>query len=100
MKRATRTLALALAIAALPLPVFAQDVGPALDPGAMTGWAGGAAMQHSLRHRGTRRAPPMSTSEASARAKCARRYTVASNLGMDHPATQHLFRLCRAAGYY
>ncbi|RZF65151.1 hypothetical protein EWE75_07210 [Sphingomonas populi] len=95
-----RKLALALAIAVLSTPAFAQDVGPALDPGAMTGWAGGAAAQYSLRHRGRRRAPPMSASEASARAKCAHRYTVASNLGMDHPTTRHLFRLCRAAGYY
>ena len=91
---------LVLAIACGAFPAAAQDVGPALDPGAMTGWAGGAAAQYSLRHRGTRRAPPMSASEASARAKCARRYTVASNLGMDHPTTRHLFQLCRAAGYY
>lgn len=97
--RFPRTL-LVLAVACGSAPAAAQDVGPALDPGAMTGWAGGAAAQYSLRHRGTRRVPPMSASEASARAKCARRYTVASNLGMDHPTTRRLFQLCRAAGYY
>ncbi|WP_420139535.1 hypothetical protein [Sphingomonas sp.] len=86
--------------ACVTIPAAAQEVGPALDPGSMTGWAGGAAAQHSLRHGGTRRAAPMSAKEASARAKCARRYTVASNLGMQHPTTRRLFRLCRAAGYY
>ena len=96
--RLPRTL-LIFAAACGSIPAAAQDVGPALDPGAMTGWAGGAAAQYSLRHGATRRAPPMSAKEASARAKCARRYTVASNLGMQHPTTQRLFKLCRAAGY-
>ncbi|WP_442677997.1 hypothetical protein ACSBM8_10590 [Sphingomonas sp. ASY06-1R] len=91
---------LILAAACGSVPAAAQDVGPALDPGAMTGWAGGAAAQYRLRHGGTRRTPPMSAKEASARAKCARRYTVASNLGMKHPTTQRLFKLCRAARYY
>jgi hypothetical protein len=43
-----------LLIAALSFtaaPLAAQDVGPALDPTLMTGWTGGAAVQHDLEKR-------------------------------------------------
>ncbi|WP_420140316.1 hypothetical protein [Sphingomonas sp.] len=83
------------------VPAAAQDVGPALDPGAMVGWAGGAAVQaDNERRAGTKPAAPMGASEAVARKACANRYATRAKLGRDHPTTKRLFALCRKAGYY
>lgn len=56
--RFARTL-LMLAAASGSVPAGAQDIGPALDPGLMVGWAGGAAVQHDLQRRAAR--APLST---------------------------------------
>jgi hypothetical protein len=93
-------LALALSSFALIAAPAAAQVGPALDPGAMVGWAGGEAVRYSLKHPRGSKAKPMSASEAKARATCARRYTYSSRLGIDHPTTRRLFALCKRAGYY
>lgn len=43
-----------LAVALSAAPTGAQEVGPALDPGAMAGWTAGAAVQHDLDRRAGR----------------------------------------------
>lgn len=81
---------------------LAQDVGPALDPGAMVGWTGGEAVrQDNERRSGTRSAEkPMSAKEAQARSVCARKWKLRQQWGRDNPQTARLFALCRQAGYY
>lgn len=92
----------ALVAAAFTTEANAQDVGPALDPGAMVGWTGGEAARYSNERRaGTNRARArMSPKEAQARRNCARKWTIRSQLGRDNPQVKRLFALCRQAGYY
>ena len=65
MIRRAPLIILPLALSAAPLN--AQEVGPALDPGAMAGWTAGAAVQHDLDRRAARakgqRAQPQSAYE-------------------------------------
>lgn len=99
-----RRLAVVFALATAGAPVLAQDVGPALNPGSMVGWAGGAAVHSDLERRSGASAPraraPMSEKEANARSLCARRYSIRTRLGRDSPQVQRLFMLCRKAGYF
>lgn len=80
----------------------AQDVGLALDPGAMVGWTGGEAARYSNERRAStnRARPRMSPKEAQARRNCARKWTIRSQVGRDNPQVKRLFALCRQAGYY
>ncbi|PXA98076.1 hypothetical protein DMC47_10455 [Nostoc sp. 3335mG] len=92
----------ALVGAVFTTEVNAQDVAPALDPGAMVGWTGGEAARYSNERRaGTNRARArMSPKEAQVRRNCARKWTMRNKLGRDNPQVKRLFALCRQAGYY
>lgn len=94
-----RLLCLAMLMSA---PAAAQDVGPALDPGAMVGWSGGEAVRQDNERRSGDAPPPraMSEKEANARALCARKWSIRQKLGKKNPQTLRLFALCRQAGYY
>jgi hypothetical protein len=97
-----RTRFLLLFCLAAALPAQGQEVGPALDPGAMVGWAGGEAV-HRANARGSGRAAPaprMRAKEAEARRLCARKWSVRTRLSRDHPEVRKLFALCRQAGYF
>lgn len=81
-----------------PLAAAAQDVGPALDMGQLTGTLAQDHVRWSESRRAGAKTSPQARSARQA-AACGNLPTFRGQYGADHPKVVRLAQLCRRAGY-